>query len=497
MPAARNQRVRSRLAEDDDVAAVLEHQLEVASSQRPLASTSGPRPATPRGPTRPLSRPTARGDPVGDPPATGDRPGLVDRRLGLASLLAPRNGHQHLAPLGHSRAPDPPRAPAAPRRRRRPSASGAPPRRSAGAAPARGSTSVSCSPVSGPSATASQPQRRRRGGEHGEVGEERIGEPRPVRARPPQRDLRAASPRRLRAGRRAAAPAASCRAARRGRAGARSSSSSARSSCWPETASGQLELDRDRLPHRPRPQRLVARPAPAAAPAAPAARSDRRPRRAAAREPPEGGDPEPLELVGEVVGLILAETPAEQRDRQRRPGTRLRLPSGTTAEHRRPRRRRSGPGRLQTPGAPASRGHPRKIHLGRPLQHALDPSPEAAQAARPRRTPRRRGPTRPPRRFPPAAAAPPPRSARPAPDPGGSGPARGSARAPLPSCIPGRSPNLSAGSRDLPDQLRGAGLGGERRRPPQDFLVRDCGDQPEAGDQGACDGHRTYVRIPA
>ena len=239
------------------------------------------------------------------------------------------------------------------------------------------------------------------------------------------------------------------------------SSSSALSSCWPETASGQLELDGDRLPHRPRPQRLIAAPRQPqrAQPQPPEAIGHRVARQL--REPPQRGDPEPLELVGEVI-TILAEPPAEQRNGKWRQELR-RGPDDAGGMHRRHIGAEAAGARTESRGLS-------KFHPGS-LEHALDPSPEAAQAAgleeRLARAPGldlRADPLQPPQRL----------------FPGALGPLRvrgdqrqlGAARERLPQPHPGPQPESLGRPGDLPDQLRGAGLGGERRRPSHE--MRGC-----------------------
>ena len=85
-----------------DVAAVGQHQLEVVAAQRAAASTSGPRPATPRGSSRPRRRRPRTGMPS-SPARDRHRPRPVQRLAGpLHRSLGERR--QHRPPLRHPRA---------------------------------------------------------------------------------------------------------------------------------------------------------------------------------------------------------------------------------------------------------------------------------------------------------------------------------------------------------------------------------------------------------
>ena len=252
-----NQRPPSaRLAEDDEVAAVGEHELEVASFAGASASTSGPRPATPRAPPRPRPRRPRRGTP--SLAALDRRPGAASRRsLAHGRRRAPRTGPgspgaRALASPGSTSSTCRTASRPAAARTWRTASPSRPRRSSAGerrAPPAR--------PPGGPSSSARSAERGGGPGELDEPRRERQPQPLGVGAGAAQDDL--------------GAPAAAAGEARLepqpadrppalapdARAGARSSSSSARSSCWPEAASGSSSALGELLASPARAKRLV------------------------------------------------------------------------------------------------------------------------------------------------------------------------------------------------------------------------------------------------
>ena len=371
-------------------------------------------------------------------------PAASGGELGRASCL--RERHQHLAALRHPRGRGPPRAPAAPPRSRRPRGPGAPPRRSCRRRCSSGPESAICSPVAGPSDTASR--RSDRGGA-GEEGEQRDQH---------RRQALAARSRRF-----AASPAAASRLRPASRAEMRSArivrprrsgwASSLRDQqlhraleLWARGGVGQLELDRDLLMGLAGAQRPVA-----------SARELQRPQ------------PEPAEAVGDRVARQRPQAGPASRSRAararwagpRRRGRHPRAPRarGARAAARpaaapgtcgRRRRGRSGGARA---GRPSSRGVGAEAHRGRrQVQRHRRPHggsararrrcrPRAGAARRPRRRPRRAARTRPRRRSPTRSrAASAPRRARRARGRAGPAPARGSARAPRPRRMPERDP---------------------------------------------------------
>ena len=417
------------------------------------------------------------------------RPGRNSPPSGLPRCRTPRTRHEHLAALRDPRLRidlehlQPASAPAARRVWR--TASGDPP------APlllgARASAAHrSPGPAPPPRAAASRPE-----GSRARWGRRASREPRPIRAGTPQCDLAAASLRRLRS----RAESRSARSVLAAPLAVRERPRDQKLQAALELLAGDgLRAARARPRSPPAPVAdAAARPrrGPAAAhlnPSRPEAIRDR-----IARQPGEaaqGGDPPPLELVGEVVRPHL-KTPTRSSARSASgQELRRRSASGTTAGAGRPRSEQKRPG-----PAPSWTEAPSP----RPACSALPrSSPETGQAACLEerlagavRLDRRADPLKPPERLLPEGA----RHAR---DPVGSGPARGSARAPLPSSSP---PAARATLRlpQLPPRSAAPapGSGASAAEPRQDPSVRDRGDQPESGDQGARDGHRTYVRIPA
>ena len=362
--------------EDDDVAAVGEHQLEVAAPQgllRPPAVLDQPLLAH-RLHRQPPDR--ARASRPG-PTWTGTGQGLLTRQPGFAStglwLLGKR--HQHLAPLRHARVridlEHPQHRVGAGGRARLAHRLGDPPAALLLGAGERELLAGLAARAPPPPAAASPPgpgARRAGGGAHRRAGPGRRS---PAAARPA-----AASRRRPRAGRRGAASAASGRAARRGRAGGRSSSSSARSSCWPETASGSSSSTAIASRTGLRPQRLVlAAGQPQRAQARPPeAIGDRVARQR--REPARAWRPRAARARWGGPSAILAAAVRRAARPAAARGSSRAVASGTMPARPRPRR----PHRRRSGRAPAT--EPRRL-LRAPRrarsQHPLDPSPEPAR----------------------------------------------------------------------------------------------------------------------
>ena len=319
------------------------------------------------------------------------------------------------------------------------------------------------------------------------MGEEGIGEPGPIGAGAPQRDL---TPPAAAGGQPRGEPQRPQRPAapRAVREQPRDQQLQRPLELLAGDGLGQLQLHRDRLSHRPRPQRLVLA---AGQPQRPQSQPPEAIGHRIARqlgEPPEGGDPEPLELVGKVVGH-------RRRDARRAarpaadPGTSPPLRPERSAElpggHIGAEATRAGTEPRRLPGSSARRSSTPSIPPQSPAR------PPASKNASPARSDSTSAPIPSSRRSASSQA----RSAR-----SGSGGTRASSgqrESASPILIPGRSPNLSAASVTSPISCAAPGSGASAAGSRQGPSIADRGDQPEAGDQGACDGHRTYVRIPA
>ena len=332
-----------------------------------------------------------------------------------------------------------------------------------------GPESASCSPVAGPSATASSRSVAAGPGSSGELGRPApVAEPRAIAlgaaAAPPRRRQPPAGGEPRREPQRAQrAPAPLGMGEQPG-----DQQLHRALELLARDGLGQLELDRHLLAAPARAQRLVLAARQLQRPQPQPARSGRRPRRAAAPASRPGCRCRAARArwAGRPRRLVSRPPVASSRPRRSETG------SGARNLARRRRRGRSGGARSRRArrvGAEAAgAGAEPRRDPSRPagaLEHPVDPAPEAGAGRRPRRRPR-------PARSD-STAAPIPSSRRSVSSQarsarsgsGGISASSGQRESASPSRMPARTPERLGRPRDLPDQLRRARLGGQRRRP--------------------------------